>query len=88
MLAMDFYGSLAVATAFCLSPMVTARPLSYHWSLNDTPSDGKATMNTPTNTAPVTEEAKLAWVAPTLDVCATGEAEVMTAAGGDSTGGS
>lgn len=88
MRAMDFYGSLVVATAFCLSPMVTARLLSYHWSLNHRPSDGKATMNTPATTSPVTEEAKLAWIAPTLDICATGEAEIMTAAGGDATGGS
>ena len=68
--------------------MVTARLLSYRWSLNHRPSDGKATMNTPATTSPVTEETKLAWVAPTLDVCATGEAENNTAAGADSSLGS
>ena len=88
MRAMDFYGSLVVVAAFCLSPMVTARLLSYHWSLNHRRSDGKATMNTPATTPPVAEETKLAWVAPTLDICATGEAESNIAAGGDSTGGS
>jgi len=63
--------------------MATAPLSSYrHW-LNQTPSDGEATMNTQTNTAPVTEEAKLAWIAPTLEVCGTGEAENNFSAGSD-----